>query len=524
MNEEREYAVIDVETSNIADGEIPRTKFWGYADSRGYECFKTTAKLLKFLGTVEPKTLLHHSNFDVIQLLVDGCRDIKILKSHNGRLIKCTLENRHVLLNSFSAFPVALKKIFKAFGFNKTELDQLAKRNYEDCVNGLKCFLELDEVFQSLVFVSPLRRGTIASTGFGAAEKHAGKMPKDLRFLEAYRGGRVEVFNMRAVRAANYDIHSSYPASILECPATDYLLHVRVKTKDWHCPLFDAGSDEMLLFPNGSFESYVFQSNWEKYYEPYVDKTSIKILSRERIDFSWLCQLKELVRTIYDKKAASDGAIELCCKLLLNSLYGRIGLKGESERARLLDYIPDGDDITVHFLGGGQWLCFDKVQRESRSNFPFAAYITDNARGRQFSALKRNEPLYTDTDSVFTKLKLSQFRDAKGDNCGEWGTKFYRRCLTCGELFFDSDTCSKKHPGSESTDKQVYEKFIALNVKDYKWADKEVRKGGTEKDIWTMKKFAAGETAKHVVRTRRTQLRKRQVLPNGDTEPHTVNN
>lgn len=487
--EQREFAVIDCETSLIKDGEIPRTKFWGYADSRGYEYFRTTEKLLKFLKGQEPQTLLHHSNFDVIQLLIDGAK-LQILKSHNQRLIKCKL-GEHILLNSLSCFPVKLAKIFAAFGFTKTDLDDLRKRNIEDCVNGLKCFLELDQVFQDLVCVSPLSKGTIAATGFSAAEKYAGKMPKDLRFLEAYRGGRVEVFDLREQQCSNYDIHSSYPQSFMECPEIDDLLEVEVRTKDWHCPLFDSSRDDMLLFPNGKFRSWVYRSNLERYVLPVAEKTSIKIISRHRIDFSWIRQLRELVKIIYEKKRVSDGAIELCCKLLLNSLYGRIGLRGESERARILDYRPDADDITVYPLGKKRWLAFDKIERESRSNFPFAAYITDNARCRLFYAFKRNYPAYGDTDSIFTSLGKSRFCEPLGDALGQWG-----------------------YNGRDN--------FQAMNVKDYIFGGKTVRKGGMQNTIWTLKQFARGKTAQLITRTRQTGLRKRIVNQNLTTDPLVV--
>src|SRR4051812_24766456 len=109
-DEPRPYAVADVETTRIADGEKPKTKFWGFADAGRYESFKTTKQFLRFLKGEKPRTILHHYNFDVIQLLKDGCDDLKILKSHNGRLIKCKL-GEHYLLNSYSCFPVKLEKI-----------------------------------------------------------------------------------------------------------------------------------------------------------------------------------------------------------------------------------------------------------------------------------------------------------------------------------------------------------------------------------------------------------------------------
>lgn len=490
-----DYAVIDVETTKIKKGERPRTKFWGYADSKGYKRFETTEKLIKFLEKEPAKILLHHSNFDIIQLLVDGVFDISIIRSHAGKLIRCG-RGQHTFQNTLTTFPVSLKQIFHAFGYEKTELSNLAKRNYEDCVNGLDCFLKLDSLFFDLVGVSPLQVGTVAGTTFRAAEKHAGKMPKNTDYLVAYRGGRVEVFSTVRQMASKLDIHSSYPRSFLEAPRTDELLYVEVKTRDWHCPLFEAKTEDLLFFPNGRFRSYVFRSNWERYIEPFAEKTSIRILHREKLDFTWLCELNELVRTIYRQKseAKSDG-VKLCCKFLLNAFYGRIGLKGESERARILDAEPDGDDITYYSLGKNKWIAFDTVQRETRSNYPFAAYITDNARARIYRAFKRNNPLYGDTDSIFTPIKRSEFKEPISPDCGDWG-----------------------YEGRKM--------FAARNVKDYEWNGEDVVKGGTpgkEFLTWTFKTFASGKTVTAMIRQRQGTLRKRIVLPSGETEPIVVN-
>lgn len=507
------YAVIDAETTEIKDFEIPRTKFWGYADENGYKYFKRSKDLAKFLRHEPQRILLHHSNFDVIQLLIDGI-DLKILKSHNGKLIKCIL-GKQILLNSFSVFPLGLGKIFKAFGYEKTSLGELRKRNWEDCVNGLDCFLKLDQLFVDIAGVSPLAMGTIAATGFRAAENTAGKMPKDLRFLSAYRGGRCEVFNLNKANCGNYDIHSSYSESFTEAKAKETLWKVRVKTKDWHGPLFHAANTERLNFPNGDFVSYVFRSNYEKYIEPYAEKTSIKILKKTVIDFQWMTELRGMILKVYDKKEISTGGIELCCKLFLNSLYGRIGLRGESERARILDYEPDADDVTVYNIGKGRYLAFDKVERECRSNFPFAAFITDNARGRLYQAFKRNNPYYGDTDSIFTPFVRKQFGETLSSKLGCWGDKGHRepfQAINVKDYWHGCFACH--HTGKQGKKK-------CLVCKGRKFLS--VRKGGDEHTIWTLKQFAKGKTAQKIIRQRKTTLQKRIVLPNGETDPLLVN-
>lgn len=483
-----DYAVIDVETTNIEADEVPRTKFWGFADATGYKYFRRTDDFLRFLRRdCPPRRLLHHGNFDIMQLLLDGAQ-LQINRSHNGRIINCSLYG-HRTTNTLSAFPVALKKIFKAFGFKKTSLKDLRKRNYEDCVNGLKCFVELDNIFLRLVGVSPLQRGTIAGTSFMAAENFAGKMPKDLRFIDSYRGGRVEVFDTNKTNCSKFDINSSYPASILACPETSRLLHIEAQTGDYYCPFFDTRTDDMLLFPNGKFKSWVYEDVLEDHILPYATKTKIKILSRHTIDFSWLNALKELIQKVYDLKQTSpDPAIREVCKFFLNSFYGRIGLRGESERARVLDYPVDGDDILCEYIGRKRWLVFDKIERESRSNFPFAAYITDNARGRLYRAFVQNAALYGDTDSVFSRAGKNRFVGRIGRNCGDW----------------------------KYEDRKI---FNARNVKDYRFGRKTIRKGGSHGIIWTFKQYASGDPAREVWRKRRSGIRKREIQADGTTIP-----
>lgn len=489
-----DYAVIDAETTELEEGEIPQTEFWGYADKKGYERFETTKSLIKFLRKVERKVLLHHTAFDIIQLMVDGFYDIEILRSNKsrGKLIQCRLMQKHMTQNTFSVFPESMAKLFKPFGYEKSSLKQLAKRNYEDCVNGLDTFLRLDSLFFDLVGVHPLGVGTVAGTTFKAAESVAGKMPCNLHFIDAYRGGRVEVFSVNRQMASLFDINSSYPRSFLEAKEKEELWHVRVKTSDWIGPLFWADVQDMLLFPNGEFESWVFKSNWERYIEPYADKTKIKILSRHSIDTSWLTRCADLVLDIFNKKAANTGnALAVVCKFLLNAFYGRIGLKPESERVRILDYEPFNVNEAWK-LGKGKWIAFDTVERKVRSNYPFAAFITDNARARLYESFKRNRPLYGDTDSIFTTNK--NFVGETGKSCGSF--------------------CYKKRSV-----------FRARNVKDYEFDGEETVKGGIPGKpftVWTMNRFARGKPVALMTRKRETELRKRHVNKDGTTSPHVV--
>jgi hypothetical protein len=278
----------------------------------------------------------------------------------------------------------------------------------------------------------------------------------------------------------------------LEAPESDELLRVKVQTKDWYCPFFQADREDMLIFPNGKFESWVYRSNFEKYIEPHAKKTSVRVLEKHKINLEWLTMLQDLINKIYRlKQTTRNEAEKLCAKFLLNAFYGRIGLKGESERVRILNYEIDGEDISSYPLKNGKFMVFDNVQMEPRSNYSFAAFITDNARSRLYRGLARNHPLYGDTDSIITRIGQSRFTEPVSQDCGDWG-----------------------YEGRE--------KFQARNVKDYTWGKEEKLKGGTGYISFTLKDFAKGKGVVEQTRTRQTELQKRVLLSNGETSPLVV--
>lgn len=502
------YAMLDVETERLAHGERPKTLFWGLAtEDDEYRTFSDTAKLERFmLRESEPLRVLHHSNYDVIQLLKDGCWNIKVTRSHNTKLIMCKW-GEHLMLNSYAMFPTSLDSIIQANGYPaKASLDDLEERNYQDCVWGLDSCLKMDQVFRDVIGQSPLMRHTIASTAFHALQACAGKLPKDLRFAEAYRGGKVDVYDTRFYPLCHkFDANSSYPFAFLDCPDEDNLIYAEVAHDCYYTPFFHADTRERLLFPTGTFKTWFYESNYERYIRPNIGPHTIRTISTTRIDLRWLKECAPVIIGLYNKKnsAVKGGAIQVACKFGLNSGYGRIGLKPESEKCEILDYIPDHDGVTAACIGPGKFLCWYKIMREANSNYPFAAYITDNARARLYAANKTTDSLYCDTDSVFT---LGKCPSPIGSLIGEW--KFEGR-----------------------------EPFRGYNVKDYEWGSQFVVKrdgesiygpgerhvkGGLVSLQWTMKRMVKGLGVNEVKRQYTGQLMKRVLHADGTTSPIKV--
>lgn len=503
------YAVMDVETTLIKEGEAPRTLFWGYADYDGYRKFHTTAEFLDFLRAIsDDRIIFHHYNFDIIQLVMDGCRDITFVKSHNGRFILSKLGERITMLNSASMFPCSLEEIFKCFGYKKHSLDDLDARNYSDCVDALNCFIMLDELFYDLLDVSPFDKKTLAGTTFGAAELVAGKLPKDLRFPECYKGGRVDVFDTNFHFANRFDVNSSYPFSFLDAPSRGELLYCEIKTNDFYGPLFDSGVTDRLMFPFGKFFSYVYRDVLDRYILPSCSDASlsIRIIEKWEIDLSWLGRCKPVIMKLYNlkKNNPKTSAKHLIGKLGVNSIYGRVGLRGESERVELLPYIPDKPNLTAIQLDDESYICWYNQHAEARSNFPVAGYITDNARGRLYSAITKSSALYCDTDSIDTLSTIET-----SNTLGAWKHE--------GLLPFKAANLKDYRRGP-------IHPFTGLEsdaIREERFGERHV-KGGESQIQWTFKQMIVNGEARRIDKTFSGVLRKRERGADGITNPIRV--
>jgi hypothetical protein len=499
-SERQRLGVIDVETSRIAGGRVPKTYFWGLADESGYTRFSSTERLAVYLERLPETLLLCHSDFDILQMLVDGA-PVQITKAHGGRIIRARL-GKHPIQNTLRLFPVKLSSVLKWYGRNKVEIDAgdadgwrrnsplLARRNESDCVDGLECFARAIDDFWRLTGANMLTRHTLAGATFNAAEQIAGRLPADMRAhcARAYRGGRVEVWDYRPSLADCRDISSSYPFAFLDAPTATELWRVEVNSKDWHCALFDAKRDDSLLFPRGRFTSYVFADVWERYYKPHVDGVKIKIKQRFKVNLHWLKRALPLVLKLYDaKRTATEPGKREVAKLAVNSCYGRLGLRGEYEVARIVERLPDGQDNVWFKLPDGRFLYYFKLERQPRANFGLAAYVTDNARGRLFAAVKQcGAALYCDTDSVFSTGAFP--RGLCGAGLGKWTDK--------GNAL-----------------------FAPVAPKFYKWGDTEKRKGGARFTCWNLRRLATGAGALETTRTATGEMRKRIVNGDGTTQP-----
>lgn len=488
--------VMDVETSMLTHGERPRTKFWGLGiEGEPYHRFETSHEFARFVTNYpKPLRLFHHHDFDILQLMVDGVYP-KIHAVRSGRVIDASLGGVQ-LRNSYALFPTKLAEILDAAGYQKKELDDLDARNYGDTVEALDALEQISRHYFDLWGVDALRGKhlTAASCAFTACEALAGKLPVCLTDRDAYRGGRVECFQVGDCgEAESYDINSSYPFSFVDAPESSELIWAHVSHGEEISPWFDRNSTDKLLFPRGHYETAFFSDVYERYIRPHVGAHTLRITRRVRVDLSWLRRVGVLLSDAYAMrqraKATGNGALAYSVKIGINASYGRLGMRPSRQIAQYRDAgrkPSSWDDFTSYKLPDGQEIVFREVKSRPRANYHYAAYITDNARGRLFDGLRRAvDPFYCDTDSVKCR-KLGENPPETGEELGQW-----------------------KFEGKET--------LRIESVKDYLSGSTIKRKGGSGGYQWTLKRLLMGKPVLNVPRIRRTTYNKRAVLPDGST-------
>lgn len=523
-------AVLDVETTMLKAGEIPRTLFWGlFVEGEHYRRFETSAELWRYLESRKDKLLLYiHHDFDAVQALVDGC-PLTVRDVRGGRILRAIGPGHHEWRNSHALFPASLASLLAETGRSKAGLDDLDARNVNDTVDALAAFRDLSSAYERTWGVYPLARNYLTASGvaFASAQNHAGKLPQDLSRREAYRGGRVEALRVGYCGEADcFDINSSYPAAFLDVPERDQLLHVRVAVDtDGPSPLWLYGDDDgKLLFPAGRFETWVWASNYERYIRPHGRVREMKLLEAPyHVDFRWIKDVAGLVSDVYqvraDAKKRGDNAQAYACKLGLNSIYGRLGLKDEREIAVTKDTVAGDDDVTFYPLPDGRFLSFVKVPAKPAANYPFAGAITDNARARLYDAMERagGEVFYCDTDSVFLQAG-ADFPVSQGGALGLWKPegRAHLSVTSAKDYAFgpkgaaELDKRDGKYLWVDAAGTVIREK-----LPHEKWA----LKGGKSHYEWTLKRALGGKKVAVVEKHRQTAYDKREVMPNGSTLP-----
>lgn len=250
----------------------------------------------------------------------------------------------------------------------------------------------------------------------------------------AYFGGRTEAFFRGIIENYNYyDFNSLYPSVMVnDMPNPNYcnfirygkmkyineydgISNVKIKAPDMFYPFLPFRNNEKLLFCIGEFEGFYTNIELRKAIELGYQIESIK----EQFYYSKnVFIFKDFVKELYKLRMQykrQNNEMELFIKLMLNSLYGKFGMKLESTEIKnerdinineINQMINDGKKIDVL----GDYYIFKKELKENKIPayaIPiFSIYITAMARIKLYDELVSAKGIYCDTDSIISKKEL----------------------------------------------------------------------------------------------------------------------
>lgn len=260
----------------------------------------------------------------------------------------------------------------------------------------------------------------------------------------AYHGGRTEVFvygYAGTLYAADFD--SMYPAVMHDCPMPDpSTLHymegrgitarvlayegvseVKITVPNMHIPPLGVVHDDRYFFPVGTLRgawphcelraALARGCHIERIYRTAYSETVVS-------PFITFIDILHDLKSEYKKKGDPRAIV---AKLLMNSLYGRMGLSGSIEKrlfrpATATDTPATINDWDMH-IGSGR-IMLSRLTSLNRlptdANIMWAANITGYARVKLLEAMEaQGEALaYCDTDSVYSRAPINGLGEGLG--------------------------------------------------------------------------------------------------------------
>lgn len=250
---------------------------------------------------------------------------------------------------------------------------------------------------------------------------------------ESYFGGRVEVYRKQGEGLRYYDFNSSYPAAMLEPMPVGEAIHVNgeppLKLRDTqsytgicratvsipegvNIPPLPLRVNGKLCFPVGEFSGV-----WDYHELECVRECGGTFEVHESVFFEARPVFAEMVRELYSYRDKSSpryepGLAEIA-KLMLNSLYGKFGMKPNRKKILILgcDEIP----VNAKPASGDPDSLVYYVDEEADAPYiipQIASHVTALARVRLWRRMYHLEKntlgtvYYCDTDSMLTDAIL----------------------------------------------------------------------------------------------------------------------
>lgn len=465
----KSFFVLDVETWGLN----PKKEFFAVGVLYGFNftfVFHSVDEIIQELNKNKyrgKKIFAHNAQYDFTCIFGNIILNVDNSAIFNSSFISADY-NGIKLCDSMNIFPSSVSKIGETLGYKKGRTPSKFKFAWSElgvnqndidyCIRDCKIIFDaLLKIFYKVGGV----RITIASLAMYNFRKNYLKSPiyyNELNdhFFNSYYGGRTEAFKLGKCEADCYDINSLYPYIMEKIYFPDFKnlkkytnvskeqLYVylsryegyfegRVKHKNTYFGFVPYRGKTNLLFPVGEFPCKL-NFNELRYA---LENDTIEIVSIKNVFCAPPVKtiFKEYVNDIYNERKNDQNELnKFILKLLLNSLYGKFGMRKKYQTTYYNNIPVDEIELLqknnnyyeLKLFNKNRSDCYlvtqnEKFEKMYYSIASIASYITSGARIELLKGLlanENNEVVYCDTDSIFLNGSVEGIK--LGNELGEW--------------------------------------------------------------------------------------------------------
>jgi hypothetical protein len=397
------------------------------SDGEEYHNRGDIEKFVHWLMTRDATRIYFHNlQYDIGSLFGDRLHEFA-LTMVGGRLIKAQWMGK-TFVDSYNLFPVSVKALGDAIGLKKLEFNSTSKEYaMRDCAIIVKALKHLEKTLEEFrIARTPNTLGGMCVRVWRAMRGDNWSCFSDIAH-QSIVGGRVELFSKGGSGHVVWtDVNSLYPWAMTqkypeECGETREIKEYGITEAMVKVPMqpyaplpyrtteadgFEGISEGSIIFPVGTFRGIWTNHELRNAVEHHGTKI-MKVYQSFGTD-TGEHYYRDFVTEFYKRRLkAKSPAYKLIYKLLMNNLYGQLGMSGKVIKTTRLtqsdvDQIKKGR-LRVHMIGENILKEFS-IPLPAHCNYLHAAYTTSYGRIRLLEFMRQIPPenmVYCDTDSLF---------------------------------------------------------------------------------------------------------------------------
>lgn len=555
FHENYKFYVLDVETKKL-EPTPENFLFCVLYTENYYKVFYSIDEFKKELNKkyIKKNTFIysHNAEFDLTSIFGNIKKNLDTKAVFNGKFI-CAKYKKVIFADSYNILPTSVKKLGELLNLYKLDNEEILNELKNGIIseNAIKyCIRDCEIIYKSLNNIFKNTGKTFLTIASLSIYLFRSKFLKNNiyynpelceYFRKSYYGGRNEIFKFNNNEKLHvYDINSLYPFVMKNIYFPDFnkltyeenislekfiylinryegMAYLKLFHKENYFG-FIPKKENQLLFPNGYFETHVNFNELRFALENNV----IKIIKVNYVIYGKKVKsiFTEFIDYYYNiRKNEKNEFMKFYYKILLNSLYGKFGIKKKYSEEYVSDISKLNDFGNEIKLFNEKRLDAYVLKENSLSNSIYSiplisSYITSEGRIFLLKSLLNNEKnvYYCDTDSIFIN-ENEKFNGNIGNNLGEFKkeNKIILKLL------------GLKHYIYLDENNNINELIKGVNKLSEKISDKEYLIKSYFKTKESIRRNLVAGKEKIYIKNISDKYSKRIILKNNDTKPIFLN-